>query len=173
MTQKLFFLFAALFLCLAPPAFAADVKGEIPYRQDSGLSKAEYFIARENYASAIAEAQNVLKRHPESADAYTYVGLSYQRLGDSAKAAEYYRKALRADPAHLGAHKYVADLYLDAGDVARALEQMQALRSVCGDTDCEELNDLERSINAAKTGERKSEKKPAAAPPQRGQSPQR
>lgn len=150
---------------------AASVKDEVPFRADSGLTKAEYYLATQKYAQAIDEAQNVLKRHPKDGDALTYLGFAYHRLGDLEKAVGFYDRALAVAPHHLGANKYRADLYLEQGNVARAFEQLQVLRSVCGVADCEEINELERAINAVKSGKVKAavKKEPAAETPKRGE----
>ena len=156
----------ALLLC------AANVKDDVPFRADSGLTKAEYFIATQKYAQAIDEAQNVLKRHPKDADALTYLGFAYHKLGDSTKAVEFFDRALAAHPRHLGANKYRAELYLESGNIPRAFEQLQVLRSVCGASDCEEINELEQAINTAKSGSAKAPVKKTAseATPQRGEA---
>jgi tetratricopeptide (TPR) repeat protein len=135
-------------------AVKTDTKTQIPYREDSGLTKTEYLISVGQYSAAIHTADDVLARHSQNADAYTYRGYAYYRLGDFAKAAGSYRKALILNPTHLGANKYLADMYLEAGDVSRALEQLQVIRMTCGNTDCAELNDLERSIDKFKQGSR-------------------
>lgn len=150
---------------------AASVKDEVPFRADSGLTKAEYFLATQKYAQAIDEAQSVLKRHPKDGDALTYMGFAYHRLGDKEKAVEFFDRALAVSPRHLGANKYRADLYLESGNIPRAFEQLQVLRSVCGAADCEEINELERAINAAKSGSSKpaAKKETTAEPPKRGE----
>lgn len=140
---------------LCPPAQAGmEVKSEIPYRQDTGLSKAEYLISRGKHAAAIHELDNVIKRHPKSADAWSYKAYSTLQLGDKKKAMSYFKRALQIDPTHLGANKYLASLYLDVGQLSFAMEQMQVIRMVCGAMQCDELDDLEREIDAYKDGER-------------------
>ncbi len=127
------------------------LKAEVPYREDSGLTKAEYYLAKDKNAEALEEATNVLKRHPKSADAYTYRGLAYDRLGDSEKAMESYKKAITLNQTHMGANKYLADLYLADGNLAFAIEQMQVLRLACGKSaDCPEMDALQSAINKAK-----------------------
>jgi Flp pilus assembly protein TadD len=138
-------LFACLVFSAATPAPAAET--ETPFREDSGLTKAEYLLSAGQFSAALDTVNDVLQRHPENADAYTYRGYAYYRLGEVAKAAKSFRTALTLDPAHLGANKYLADMYLAAGDVARALEQLQVIRMTCGLTDCEELRTLEREID--------------------------
>ena len=141
----------------ATPAFAAG--REMIFREDSGLIKAEYFLAVGQYTAAIDTAGQVLQRHPNNADAYTYRGYAYARLGQTAEAAKDFKKALLIDPTHLGANKYLADTYLQSGDVSRAIEQMQVIRLTCGQSDCEEQDELQREIDQYKNNAKQEDKK--------------
>lgn len=139
-------------LLLTPPALAQqeeapEKKTEVPFRQDAGLITAEYYLATGKYTQALDVLGGVLQRHADSADAYAYRGYAYGKLGDSRKARENYQKAVVLDPSHLGANKYLANLYLDAGEIDRAMEQMQAIRLICADTGCAELDELQADIN--------------------------
>lgn len=162
----LFLLFAAL-----PAQGQVEVRDNVPFRQDSGLTKAEYFIATKKYVEALAECEGVIKRQGPNADAYTYLGLSYQRLGDDKKARENYNRALQLAPTHLGANAYFARMLLQDGDMPKALEQMQVLRAVCGNSGCEELIELESAINKARKGEKTEDDAKPAEQPRRGATP--
>ncbi|MDE1151808.1 MAG: tetratricopeptide repeat protein [Micavibrio sp.] len=146
-------------ITLAPlPAAAqeaddADKKPLVPFREDSGLITAEYYLSTGKYAQALNVLAGVLKRHPESADAFTYTGYAYFKLGDSKKAASYYKKALIVNPTHLGANRYMAEIYLGQNNLYSAMQQMQVIRMTCGDVSCEELDELEAEINAYKNGQ--------------------
>ncbi|MEZ0223566.1 MAG: tetratricopeptide repeat protein [Alphaproteobacteria bacterium] len=154
------FIFAALFILLATPAFAADPapevpkKAEVPFREDSGLISAEYYIATGKYAQSLDVLSGVLARHPGSADAYTYRGYAYEKLGDYKKAQAAYARAIDIDPTHLGANRYLAGLYLKQEDLARAMDQLQVIRMVCGDVACQELDELQADINRYKAGQK-------------------
>jgi len=157
-------LFAALlvFALAAPaailPAHAADDVAkaqEVPFREDSGLITAEYYLATGKYTQALDVIGGVLQRHPQNADAYTYRGYAYQKLGDNKKARESYRTALGLNPQHLGANKYMGNLWLEDGNLARAMEQLQAMIYVCAGTYCAEVDELQNDINRFRT------KKPA------------
>jgi Tfp pilus assembly protein PilF len=140
-----------LFIAGTPhTTWAAD--REIIFREDSGLTKTEYFLAVGQYSAAIDTANEVLTRHPQNADAYTYRGYALVKLGQSKEAAKNFKKALLLDPNHLGANKYLADIYLQQGDVSRALEQLQVIRMTCAHTDCEEQDALAREIDQYKSG---------------------
>lgn len=152
---------AIFFFCLISlfPAFsysAETEKGEFSkemiFRRDSGLVKAEYLLSAGQFSAALDTVKDVLQRHPGDADAYTYRGYAYYRLGETASAVKDFKKALELDPSHLGANKYLADTYLDEGKVSLALEQLQAVRMICGNTDCEELRSLRRGIDSRKHG---------------------
>ncbi len=162
-------LFLCLTLCVTAPAIAQETADEpakknlVPFREDSGLITAEYYISTGKYAQALNVLEGVLKRHPENADAFTYMGYSYYKLGDVKKATSYYKKALIVNPQHLGANRYMAEIYLSVNDLARAIEQMQVIRMVCAEADCEELDELEAEINAYKNGQH-DEPAPETAP---------
>lgn len=121
-----------------------------PSRRDSGLTKAEYLLQRQNFAAALEETENVLIRHPDDADALTYAGYAYMNLGDPREAARLFRKALQADSTHLGANQYMGELMVMDGKVAGALDLLQVIRMVCGKTDCAEERALRAAIDKAK-----------------------
>ncbi len=152
-----FFVFLIALLCATPALAGVSVKSEVPYRLDAGLTKAEYFLATEKYTEALKEIAAVLKRHPKSSEAFAYRGYAYMKLGDEKKAADSFRKALAIDPTHLGAHKYIADMHLEEGELALAMEELQALRLICGAADCEEITVLESRINKLKHKKKKKE----------------
>jgi Tfp pilus assembly protein PilF len=151
---------ALALLMLATPAFAQGdapqstpvipKKPEVPYRQDAGLISAEYYLSVGKYAQALDVLSGVIARHPGSADAYTYKGFAYQRLGETKKARENYNRAVTLDPTHLGANKYLASMLLEDGDLDRAMEQMQVIRMACGNLECQELTELEIEMNKFK-----------------------
>lgn len=148
-----------LFLCLMTLAVSASAaeQADIPFREDSGLTKTEDLLIDGLFSAALDTTNDVLIRHPRNADAHTYRGYAYARLGETAQAEKSFKKALEINPTHLGANKYLADIYLEAGDVSRALEQLQVIRMTCGHTDCEERNALERAIDRHKRGSQTKE----------------
>lgn len=146
----LFFVLASALPLVPQPAQAMDDVAkaeEVPFREDSGLITAEYYLATGKYTQALDVIGGVLQRHPQNADAYTYRGYAYQKLGDNKKARESYRMALGLNPKHLGANKYMGNLWLENGDLARAMEQLQAMIYVCAGTYCAEVDELQNDIN--------------------------
>ena len=166
-----FILFVLVFFAGRLAMAEVSVKEEVPFRADSGLTKAEYFLATGKYAEALGETAAVIQRHGPNADAYTYLGYAYAQLGDSKQARANFTRALALMPTHLGANAYLALHYLDKNNMAKALEQMQVLRAVCGASGCEELLLVESAINAAKKGTRAPTAGPTKASPKRGETP--
>lgn len=166
MRHALFIIIALCALCalcaLALPALATEPtpvqevpkKAEVPFREDSGLITAEYYLSTGKYAQALDVIGGVLARHPGSADAYTYRGFAYERLGDYKKAKAAYARALEIDPQHLGANRYLAGLYLKEEDLARAMDVLQVIRMTCGDVACQELDELQAEINRYNAGQK-------------------
>lgn len=157
------FLFAALFLAVLSgaalfiqPAKADVAKAEeVPFRTDSGLITAEYYLATGKYTQALDVLGGVLQRHPQNADAYTYRGFAYHKLGDLRKARENYNRALILDPKHLGANKYTASLYLAENNLPKAMEQLQAILYICAGMNCGEADELQNEINRYKSSKNK------------------
>lgn len=151
-------LLAALFCFTATmqPAQADVAKAEeVPFRTDSGLITAEYYLATGKYTQALDVLGGVLQRHPQNADAYTYRGFAYHKLGDLKKARENYNRALIIDPKHLGANKYTASLYLAENDLPKAMEQLQVILYVCAGMNCGEADELQSEINNYKSNKNK------------------
>lgn len=138
-----------MIICLTGTASMAD-SPSLPLREDSGLTKTEALLANANYSAAVESADDVLKRHENNADALTYKGYAYFMLGEKENARKYFEYALKVNPAHLGANKYMASLYIEEGELDRAFEQMQAVRMICGATDCEEARLIQFEINKSK-----------------------
>lgn len=150
------FIFTCLMmLSLTLPVAAEEAKGgNVPFRADSGLITAEYYLATGKFTQALSVLKGVLDRHPQNADAFAYQGYAWQNLGDMKKAEESYTRALGIDPTHLGAQKYMGNIHLSKNDMARAMESLQALRITCGVGGCEELDEMESDINRYKKSEK-------------------
>ncbi|MDE7390960.1 MAG: tetratricopeptide repeat protein [Treponemataceae bacterium] len=75
----------------------------------SYLLRGQIAVAQENYADAAEDFQTILKKNENSADAYYYLGVIYEKQGDSIKARSQWRRALRIQPNHPGALKKMAE----------------------------------------------------------------
>ncbi len=81
-----------------------------------------------DYAAAVREFQEAVKKDPAYSKAYINLGLSYRRLGDFQSAIRNYDKAVEtsggAADIKLSATGYKANLYVDTKDYAKAIETM-------------------------------------------------
>ena len=89
---------------------------------------------------------------PGNADAHNLLAYSYRKQAtpDLAKAFEHYNVALKINPNHKGANEYIGEAYLMDKKPAKAEEHLARLKTICGNTTCEEYADLAKSIAAYK-----------------------
>lgn len=108
-------------------------------------------IGAQQYEQAIAAFEKAVTAEPDNADALTYLGFSYRKLGDFEASLDWYARALAADPEHRGATEYLGELYLQMGDVPRAKAQLARLEELCF-FGCRERDELARAIADHRAG---------------------
>jgi len=139
---------AALLGLAASPAMAVDT---ISTDGAPDLTAVRAKIKATDYRGAITELNAMLDQGVQHADAYSLLGYSLRKSGDTRTAMTYYKKALDFNPTHKGALEYQGELYVQIGDIARARDNATKLTALCPQG-CEELADLQLAINgAAKT----------------------
>jgi len=106
-------------------------------------------IKAKDYESALVHLSKALEKDPNSADTHNLLGYSYRKLGNTDKAFEHYRMALRINPKHRGANEYMGELYLETDQLAKAEERLAVLDSACL-SGCEEYDDLKEAIEKYK-----------------------
>ena len=104
-------------------------------------------IEKKDYNAAIEALDKALDADSRNADALNYMGYSYRKLGQHAKAVDYYLKALAIDPKHKGALEYLGEAYLEMGQPAKAEANLKTLGELCN-SDCEEYRDLTKAVDA-------------------------
>lgn len=106
---------------------------------------ARQLILAGNYTAGIA-AMHALGRdeHPDVAN---YIGYSYRRLGDYEDARIWYEKALAADPDHVRTWSYYGMWQMEQGNRLKALDDLQKVKLICGNTSCEEYRELKAVID--------------------------
>lgn len=111
----------------------------------SGYRAARKLILAGNYQAGIA-AMHALGRddHPDVAN---YIGYSYRRMGDYADAKVWYEKALAADPDHVRTWSYYGMWQMEQGNRLKALDDLQKVKLICGNTRCEEYRELKAVID--------------------------
>ena len=112
------------------------------------LKTARAAIQGKEWKKALAELNLAAREEPRNADVQNLLGYSYRKQGtpDLPKAFEHYQAALRLDPRHKGAHEYIGEAYLMDKKPAEAEKHLAALAQICGNTTCEEYEDLAKAI---------------------------
>lgn len=81
-----------------------------------------------DYAAAVREFQEAVRKDPSYSKAYINLGLAYRRLGDFESALKNYDKAVEMSPGSaeikLSATSYKANLYVDTKDYKKAIATM-------------------------------------------------
>ncbi len=110
-------------------------------------------VKAKNYERAIGLLRKVVRREPDNADAWNWLGFSYRSVARFDEALAAYDKALAIDPDHRGANEYLGELYLKTGKLEKAKEQLRTLDRICA-YGCKELDDLKAAIKAYESGRR-------------------
>jgi len=105
-------------------------------------------IQSKDWKKALSELNLAARQEPRNADVQNLLGYSYRKQGtpDLAKAFVHYKTALRLDPQHKGAHEYIGEAYLMDKQPAEAEKHLASLAQICGNTNCEEYQDLAKAI---------------------------
>lgn len=112
------------------------------------LSLAREAIKVSDFKKAQSELRLAAREAPRNADVHNLLGYSLRKQAtpDLPKAFEQYTIALKLNPNHRGAHEYIGEAYLVDKNPAKAEEHLAQLQSICGNTSCEEYQDLAKSI---------------------------
>jgi Flp pilus assembly protein TadD len=133
------------------PALAADIDENPAATQlDPDYAAGKRAIEAKDWSGAIRFLSSAALRDTRNADIQNYLGYAYRNAGNLDLAFQHYEKALKLSPRHRGAHEYVGEAYLMVGNVAKAEEHLAALRAICL-IPCEELDDLQKEIDAYRT----------------------
>ena len=106
-------------------------------------------VKARDYESALVYLSKALEKDPNRADTHNLLGYSNRKLGNTDKAFEHYRIALRINPKHRGANEYLGELYLETGQLAEAEERLAVLDKACP-WGCEEYYDLKEAVEKYK-----------------------
>jgi tetratricopeptide (TPR) repeat protein len=106
---------------------------------------ARALILAGDYQGGIA-AMHAIGRddHPDVAN---YIGYAYRKMGDYADSKIWYEKALAADPDHVRTWSYYGMWQMEQGNRLKALDDLQKVKLICGNTACEEYKELKAVID--------------------------
>jgi Flp pilus assembly protein TadD len=141
-------------LAAAGPAPAVDTVEPAPARQAAPARSVDHLglarnaIAAQDWEGAMRELTVAVREQPQNADVHNLLGYTYRKRArpDMAKAYEHYGMALKIDPRHKGAHEYIGEAYLIDRRPQDAEQHLAELERICGGRNCEEYQDLAKSL---------------------------
>ncbi|MDL2407531.1 hypothetical protein PY650_18025 [Rhizobium calliandrae] len=110
---------------------------------------------RADYAYSLAkkdhryeEALEVLDtmQNPNTAEALNYRGYATRKLGRTDEGISYYLKSVAMDPKYSLVREYLGEAYVIKGQIDLAKDQLSTIKALCGNTSCEEYQDLNEAI---------------------------
>ncbi len=132
------------------PTAALDLRDawqKAPTRQAGDLiyGDAVGLINEHRYDAALVSLRRAGLAFGPHPDVLTYLGFTYRKLGDRARAQAFYRQALAIAPEHRGVLEYFGELKVERGDMAGARANLARLDQVCR-FGCYEAEELRRWI---------------------------
>ena len=106
---------------------------------------ARKMILAGHYQSGIAAMHAI--GHDEHPDVANYVGYAYRKLGQYEASKVWYEKALAADPNHVRTWSYYGMWQMEQGNRLKALDDLQKVKLICGNTSCQEYRQLKAVID--------------------------
>jgi tetratricopeptide (TPR) repeat protein len=79
-------------------------------------------------------------------DVLTMLGYSNRKAGRVDVGFNFYNKALAINPDHVRAHEYLGEGLVAQGKIEQAKVQLGEVKRICGNTTCEEYQDLSKAI---------------------------
>jgi tetratricopeptide (TPR) repeat protein len=89
--------------------------------------------------------------YDDNADVATLIGYASRKLGRYDDAKYWYDKALAADPNHALTWSYYGMWHAEQGNVVKAKEDLEKVRTICGNTECKEYVALKEVIAGTRT----------------------
>jgi tetratricopeptide (TPR) repeat protein len=104
---------------------------------------------KEDYVGGIAVLRAM--GYDDNADVATLIGYASRKLGRYDDAKYWYDKALAADPNHALTWSYYGMWQAEQGNVLKAKDDLEKVRSICGNTECREYVALKEVIDGTRT----------------------
>jgi len=115
---------------------------------DADRTDYAYRLARDGrYEEALALLDTL--KEPNTAKALNYRGYATRKLGRTDEGIGYYLQSVKLDPQYAQVREYLGEAYVIKGRLDLAQEQLQEIKSICGNTRCEEYQDLAQAINGS------------------------
>ena len=105
-------------------------------------------LESQNFATAIRLFEQAATANPKNARAFSYLGRSYDVVGNKIRAYKYYGIALDIDPNDVMALSWSGQVDVLGDNFSLADKKLARLERVCGPT-CLEYQDLKNAIDSA------------------------
>ena len=102
-----------------------------------------------DYAGGIAALRAM--GYDDNVDVATLIGYASRKLGRYDDAKYWYDKALAADPNHALTWSYYGMWQAEQGNLLKANDDLEKVRSICGNTECREYVALKEVIDGTRT----------------------
>ncbi|HEF4759415.1 TPA: hypothetical protein SAN82_001833 [Pseudomonas putida] len=113
---------------------------------DADRTDYAYQLAKDGrYEEALALLDTL--EQPNTAKALNYRGYATRKLGRTDEGIAFYLQSVKLDPHYAKVREYLGEAYVIKGRLDLAQEQLQQIKSICGNTTCEEYQDLAEAIN--------------------------
>jgi len=99
-----------------------------------------------DFAEAVVIFQQAATANPKNAEAFSYIGRSYDEAGFQARAYRYYEIALEIDPDQLQALAWSGAIDVANKDSDQAREKLYRLERLCG-ADCNQYQELKAVVD--------------------------
>jgi tetratricopeptide (TPR) repeat protein len=113
---------------------------------DPDLAQYAYLLAKAKRYDEAIDALNLLQ-NPNTAVALNYRGYATRHMGKLDEGIQYYLRSVQLDPHYAQVREYLGEAYVIKGDLASAKYQLAKIKGICGNTACDEYEDLEKAID--------------------------
>jgi tetratricopeptide (TPR) repeat protein len=142
-----------------PPSGTKGKTTKKPTKQQKNSSTEDFFAGyraayaliydKGDYAGGIATLRAL--GYDNNPDVATLVGYASRKLGRYDDAKYWYDKALTADPNHALTWSYYGMWYAEQGNILKAKDDLEKVRTICGNTTCREYTALKAAIDGTVT----------------------
>ena len=96
-----------------------------PKNTAAGLTLAQAYLAKNDYAKALSVLDTASKANPASPDLWLWMGIARHTANQPSEAIAAFRQALKLDPLHIGAMRALVEIYLQEDSTSAALELLE------------------------------------------------
>jgi hypothetical protein len=115
---------------------------------DPDLTEYAYSLAKADRFPEAIEVLDMLA-DPNTPRALNYRGYATRKMGRTDEGISYYMQSVALDPNYAQVREYLGEAFVIQGKFDLANEQLSTIQKICGDTQCEEYEELSDAIHQA------------------------